>query len=1196
MLRKIVLVVSLLCLLHGAHAAELQPLYHEGFDSGKIDGPLNGKTGKAGASLNVSAPGKIDLDRGTLAFFTKFDNTPPISEWNILGGVLPVGFTGYWGMLMGFDVRKTEFIFNFYDAGLYAPPLKLGAFWDDWKAGEWHHLAATWDKNQGVNIYQDGKKVASNWGGHRWQWNCFPETLFVSNPVDEVYTFSDPLTDVQIAQLSHGEKPTGEPLPFLDQNQQRAVELARMGWNSSSISEIPTVNGNQTKMLTFARVVNCMDAKRPVAQVFENYPGDTWPLLQYGASIRGKHLDIQLAKGSSYDHIRVYAQRSFSGAFAREDGRVLTSVKAAEPMIWQRDLGNPLREERLTLNRDFGRIGQIDFYRVDNAPKLNARELESFTFQKARTLPDGQTAQALQAETPTRFQQFALATKHPVSAWKLSAPAFGGFQATSEITPEGNAYDGVLVKLVVEVLQEPTPVRIVIKEPVLGLRDWLVGDVVLVPKGSGRQVFQVFLKGRPVVPMPELKRKKYWKDGLYLDELETVPAVPFGFKITAANPLTFLMGDGGSTVTLHRSDLQKALPTAADDQVNYMREAYSQMMEAHGYQDPRMMTPTRWLAKFAPQRREFRQMYERMGRPQWFVDMNIPEFSYSPPKNLQGAPEWAFWQKQVMDEHRRLTYWEIDNLQLSNGEMGGVWNDDTDHWENALDYALCMDDNDKIKNAYRKFIDGLWKEQLQDGVGKYVQDSLHYYEEGMGALSMRMLLDYGDPVTFNRTLAAASHVPQWVFEKGGKWYQRSVFIGPNEMWLARDFDLRDKEVPPTEILVPGGYLYWYNRMPSITKYFNTTPGYEGLFLNAVADRINGLDEARKQYELNLQKPLGRYGAMAPNTWIDEIGVSGEVKKAHATPFQDPGPIANYEGMLDTGLHWFRYKTTGDIRWLSEDYKRVWEWFQRMDWIVTEARPSLDRNPLPRYSLIRARMGSLAAHRAGTGASTLRWPEHAITYTKGADDVAALVFENLDIKLAARFYAFTDTPHDMQIRLWRLNPGTYQISLALDKNDDGVADNESTLLEKQMTIERGTFLDLTLPPRVPTVLTITPIETHKPDYEKPDPAIGTDTIEYVYGEHLVVHVYNLGSKPIENLVVRVRDGKSGKIVVEGEQVIKHLDAPLDFKPKEQGLEFKNINANTYESIIVELDPDGKIDDLNRFNNRVVLDYRTKGWTQ
>jgi hypothetical protein len=1192
MLRKTMLAVLLCCAMAHARADELQPLYHEGFDSGQIEGPV----GKAGARLNVPASGKIDLDRGTLAFFTKFDKTPPIEEWSILGGVLPSGNTGYWGMLMGFDVRKTNFLFNFYDAGLYAPPLKLGPFWDAWKPGEWHHLAVAWDKNQGVNVYQDGKKVASNWGEHHWQWNLFPETIFVSNPVDEVYTFAEPLSDSQIAQLARGEKPTGDPLPLLAPDERRQLELARMGWSTPALKEIPVVNSGGSKMLTFSRVVQAMDDKRPIAQVFENYPGDTWPLLQYGASTRGKHLEIQLAPNASYDHVRVYAQRSFSGTLNRADGGVLASINAAQPMIWNRDLGKPVRDNSLALNRDFGRIGQIDFYRVDGAPKTSAREWETFAFQKSAALPDSETGQALQVETPTRFQQFTLATQKPVASWKLDAPEFGGFQATTAALSEGHAYDGVLASLVVEGLTAPTPVRIEIKEPILGMRDWLVGDVVLVPKGQGRQSFKIFLKGRPIIPMPDMQRKKYLKDGIYSDELEPVPGVPLGFKITSANAVTFLMGQGGSTLALHRTDMAKALPAATDDQVNYMREAYSQMMEGHAYRDPRMVTPTKWLAKFAPARMEFRQMYERMGRPQWFTGMNAPEYTYTPPKNTTGAPEWAFWQKQVMDEHRRLTYWEIDHLQLPNGEMGGVWNDDTDHWENAIDYALCMDDSGKIKNAYRKFLEGLWNEQLEDGVGKYVQDSLHYYEEGMGTLSMRMLLDYGDPVTFNRTLAAASHVPQWVFEKDGKWYQKSIFISPNEMWLDRDFDISDKNIPPSEILVPGGYLYWYNRFPTITKYFNAIPGDSGSFLSSVVDRINGLQAARKQYEINLQKPLGRYGALRPNVWIDEIGVSDEVKKAHAIPFQTPGPIANYEGMVDTGLHWFRYKTTGDIRWLTESYKRTWEWFQRMDWIVTEARPSMDRNPLPRYALIRARMGGLATHRGGTSAGTLRWPEHAITYTKGADDVAALVFENLDTKLGARFYAFTDQPHDMQIRLWRLNPGSYQVTLSRDKNDDGIADDASTLFQKTMTMERGAYLDLTLPPRVPVVLNLTPIETHEPNFDKPDPAISADTIEYVYGEHLVVHVYNLGSKPIENLTVRVRDGKSGKVVIEGEQVIKHLDAPLDFKPKEQGVEFKNINANTYESIIVELDPDGKIDDLNRFNNRVVLDYKTKGWTQ
>jgi len=176
---------------------------------------------------------------------------------------------------------------------------------------------------------------------------------------------------------------------------------------------------------------------------------------------------------------------------------------------------------------------------------------------------------------------------------------------------------------------------------------------------------------------------------------------------------------------------------------------------------------------------------------------------------------------------------------------------------------------------------------------------------------------------------------------------------------------------------------------------------------------------------------------------------------------------------------------------------------------------------------------------------------------------------------------------VQICVWRLDPGTYRIALAKDDNDDGQP--EDVIEQREMTLDRGAFIDFTLPPRRSSILTITPIRTGKPDFDKPDPAIGPDTVEMVYNEHLVVRVHNIGTRPVENLLVRVLDGRTGMPVVMGEQRIDRIDPPLDLKPRHKGVEFKNINANIYGSIIIEIDPDREIDDLNRYNNRVVLTY-------
>jgi len=447
---------------------------------------------------------------------------------------------------------------------------------------------------------------------------------------------------------------------------------------------------------------------------------------------------------------------------------------------------------------------------------------------------------------------------------------------------------------------------------------------------------------------------------------------------------------------------------------------------------------------------------------------------------------------------------------------------------------------------------------------------------------MRLVIDYGDPVMFARALTTCSHYDKWLVKTDKGYVPRGEYMSVNGMWSAREFSDPRWVGHRPDIMVPAGYLIWYNRHPTIAKYYD---GFDpkDAFHGSTKARVTDLAAARKRYAEELLKPVGR-DAKTHIGYIDEIGLTDEVRKKHAVEFKAPGPIAHYWGAHDTDTHYFHWRISGDDRWLVESYKRVCEWFYSHDWLNSEAMPSMDRNPLPRYSLVRARMGSIATNR---GASGLMWPQHGISYVNGGDDIAAAVIENLDTQFAARFYPFAGKPHAVRARVWRLNPGTYKVVLSNDKNDD--AKPEEAIWTKEMKLDRGALLEFTLPPKQCSILTITPVKAEEPNYGKPDPAISLASCDYVYTEHLVVHVYNNGTKPVENLLVRVRDGKSGLVVASGEQVIDRIEAPLDMKPKQKGVEFKNINANTYGSILIEIDPEGKIDDLNPYNNRVELKY-------
>ncbi len=1175
------------------------PVFYEGFTGGSLDGPV----GKAGSGFSTDTLGVLNTDRGTLAFFVQPKSELKETEWAHIASIGTHRNAGYWSMGITFSIRRQAFLFNFFDAGAYAPPLPLKSVVGRWKPGQWHHLAAVWDRDQGIRVFEDGKLTATNWGEYRWQWNLIPRTFSIGHPVDEVCLFAEPLTDAQVAALARGEKPNGAPVPLAPPESRRERDLARMGWTGISRANLPEVHPDRPVKLAFARINQCVDAKRPVAYPYEGLLRSPWPGSKYGPSIRGQQLAIRLDPGSSYDRVRLFATRHFQGRLARRanfDQRAETVLDFDVPhaMFWHAQLPEAIEDTELLLKRRAGIMGQIDFYRVEPFEDAEVAGSVDYTFAAADSFPDTDQGATLQAEVPRRFWNPLRAVGRAAPAWTLDTPAFGGFQAIAEPPSEALGCRGVQVELVVDGLNEPTPVRIEVKEPVDTERVWLAGDVVLQPGASKKQQrFVIRLTGRPVIHQPPMKVRKRSGRGAAakIEEIE-LPGVGISLKLTAGQAVRWVMGKGGSTLKLLTAEIDAVVEKAADDQVEWMREAYAELMEGHAYGDPRLQKPLVWLAHFAPKRMPFRQMWERVdGKRPDIVGIDVPPLTMPVPNKPAGVPDWAFWQMRAVSRLREHVHWNIDHKQVRTGEYGGVWNDDSTHVENWIGYMLCLDGSGKIHRSMRRYWDGLWQYQLDDGVGKYTQDAGHYSEEGTSGLGMRLLVDYGDPVAYARTLAAARHVKHWIADDPqGGYIFKSHWVGPEGVWTEGAFTMMKKSAGhQTDILVPLGYLTWYNRHPRAADYLIGLEAKAGPFFGLAHDHLTDLTAAEERYRESAVQPLGRYGPRSHIPWINQVGVSDAIRAAHRKEYQPLPPLRHYWASLETDQHWFDWKITGDDRFLVDSYKGICQWFYSHDWLNGPAQPSMDRNPLPRGSVIRSRIGALAANR---GSSGLMWPQHAISYTKGADEVAALVTENLPNQFTTRFYPMTDDAHPVQLRVWRCH-GTFDVTLAADDNDDGQP--EETLWQKRMALDRGAYLDFTLPPGQASILSVRPVKTASLDFDKPDPAIGHSSIELVYGEHLVVRVYNNGTRPVDDVLVRVRDGRTGRVVINGEKHTGPIEAPLDLKPRFKTVEVKNIDGNAWSRIVVEIDPEKKIDDLNRHNNRAVLNYRgtfkvPRGW--
>lgn len=1128
--------------------------------------------------------GNIDLDRGTLAMFYK-----PAAEVHnhVFGGIalgVDTNIQGYWSMVLLWNMLGEQFCFDLFDVGRLGERLQLEPNVGRWKTGEWVHIAAVWDRNEGIKVYENGKLVATNWGKHHWDWNNDPTALWAggSASIDELYAFADCLTDAQVAQLAKGQAPTGPAMPITPPDQRRAADLARMGWTDADLAQIPSLDAGAALKFTFARMVSASDDGRLEARPFEGLKATAWPNPRIGVQLgrKERRLDMTLAPGQSFDRVRIFAQRPFEGEIVKVvpdiGNKVLASVQADRP-IWRASLPAKMSEEKLSILRHAGWIGQIDFFTAEPAGALPAAgELQRLgDLAKVDRLPPTDAGKAIVDETPVRFDSPVRATAEPAAAWTLPAPAFGGFQAVSQPLAEQGAYDGALIKLVAEKMDGPTPVRVVVKEPVFTQRDWMVADVILRPKGAGRQTFTLLLKGRPVL---------------------NTKGIELPVLVTAGNPVTWAMGQGGTGISLCTTDMARARPTAVDDQVEFAREDYGETSEGRStiWGLPpafwlRGYIPLAWLRDYAPDDRRAMQLLFRLG---WRKE----PLPFAEPVNDTGAPDWAFWQWKALNESRRIKYWWIDHRQAPCGEFGHTLGDDTDMVENWVDAALCYDgDDQKIKNALRRLYGAAW-EAMDNGASRTIRDTLHSYEEGCGTIAQHLFIDYGDPIAFERCMASSSHLEKWTrVNPDGTISFRSVMLGAPGVWEYGQFA---KDAPINNLLlIPAAFQMWYSGHLTaahyITKWQLIESGKTGMVSEAYA-RTLAPDAQQKWREAKLTSALGSpYAFELANALGDLPTIPDDLKKKvqdKAKRYYGDNPLMHFYKMdpdpwyalVNNDTQWLGYAGTGDTAYLADSYRQVCMFINNGDWLHTFGQTNGDRCPLPRMTLARARMGGSASHRAG---NSNWWPRHAISYTLGATETAALVTENTDTQLTVRLFAFTDQPHKVEARLWRLDPGTYQLTLAHDKNNDGVP--EGIIEERKIEVVRGSFLELTLPPREGVVLSLTGLKTAPMNFDRPDPAISLDTIALDYGEHLQVTVHNLGNKPVENLLVRISSARSGNMLFE--KRIPHIDAPLDFKPRTAMIELQNVNAVTDGRVIVELDPNHEIDDLNPFNNRVVFTY-------
>lgn len=203
-----------------------------------------------------------------------------------------------------------------------------------------------------------------------------------------------------------------------------------------------------------------------------------------------------------------------------------------------------------------------------------------------------------------------------------------------------------------------------------------------------------------------------------------------------------------------------------------------------------------------------------------------------------------------------------------------------------------------------------------------------------------------------------------------------------------------------------------------------------------------------------------------------------------------------------------------------------------------------------------------------------FPSFAVTWKNTGADFAALVTEGTDEALSVLVYNFEAGERTVGMRLWRLRDGVYSVVGKMGQVDvfrrDGVR------------IRRGTEVEVNLPSRQLTRISIDLTgEVQEVAEYLPDAGISARDV-VVDGDSVRVTVHNIGTVDVENLTVVLYDGEKAL----GRRVIQNLEAPLDLLPRTKQVVFA-LGSGMPDAVTVVLDPEEKLEEITRVNNRVTV---------
>ena len=565
-----------------------------------------------------------------------------------------------------------------------------------------------------------------------------------------------------------------------------------------------------------------------------------------------------------------------------------------------------------------------------------------------------------------------------------------------------------------------------------------------------------------------------------------------------------------------------------------------------------------------------------------------------------GAPAWAVDQVELQRRANQVVRWWFTVRQAPDGSLGGGWEDDVEILRHFAVTPIVLG-NSVIESGIRRLIDGVWASgQLVNGYDRVLKD-IEHSSEMSGDTSIAIAMDYGDPLYFEHFLKTTKTIFELhtgVNQFGHRHY-RSAVLSATEVSPSHPFDTNYAG----RAIRPAAMVAWYSRIPSAVEVLN---GWSKSWSDAALAERDGKpagiipavvafdDESLKGRQTWWDPGIGSLYTFQPGGTQDEVigkmlaaylvgkddavleGLRAQLKVARAyrnKSVDGPEGSPGWAGRLVAAsapwmATWYR-TVTGDTQFddlvaldgfgkflLSGDPK---------DFLGHSGDLNRVRTNLPMITSevrgtdrVAMSTGSLLGPVTGSPVRITEPPTFAVTWRDVGSDFAALVRDFNATSVHAWVYTFTDKPIQPRLRLWRLDPGLYELRIGADSDSDGNWDSTDIQTITFERTERLSEIQFELQPMELSYLEVVQIKAGPPfSMRMPDLAIAYRDLK-LDGRPLLgramkgqVVVHNIGSLDAENVRVDVHailKGSDEGSEHLGELKLRRLAYPSDLVAK------------------------------------------------